>query len=1186
MRRIGIVAAVLLAFTLGTQAEGPAIRQPIRGAASVALARDAAKALFVQSNLSQARRIATSALASDPKDIEALFVTMEAAALQADTPAELGAAVRLCDLQKRDRRADIAAARILDLAGNTSAFRDVAPRIRKLAKAETAQADSLRIALLAAAQDGLPGPSVSDLAHQAGFLTDWHLAGPFGRFANVDFERSWPPESDALAHRVSGSAAMERFQFQDGNVVLPDYFSSGGVYYASSQATLPAAGDWVVRAEAGGTLVVFIDGKVVLTHDDRFHALPAIASARLKLSAGSHTVLAKFLASASPFRIALVHPHFQAESNAVPVSSRQEQVYIKAARQYWAADYAGALATLSADSHPNAVLAFLQAQAWAHLASGTPEEISSLNATLAAAPDAYSAQAMRAARYYSDGRFDDALPGILRVAAAHPDFAPAQELRYELAAHSHWQTEATDALTTLMRLHPACSVLRDAVQFFRSESEYPRAAEAENALRSCAPGSLAYPEMLSETGRHREAAEAAAAIVQAQPLDRDARALLVRELNLAGEIAAGHQEAVALAALAPNSRQFRDLAANDGPVGDDSAHPRVIDPKDAFYTRFRRDGPQVVRATASRLFSGGPAVALLDTRVVRLRWDGGADLYVHKLTRVLDHGGIERYGEVAIPSGADLIELRTLTPTGAVAAEPEIDSRKATISMPALAPGNVVEQEYVEHFSAGATDSSRSFSYQFGSFKTPILLARFAVISPAGLGMNISAGAGAPRPAVSRFGEDEIRVWEKDDIAQSVEESAMPHSVQLSQVVVSPAKIEDWRAVRRYYRDAMVESTRAGGRIAEFAGGLPGATDDEKAHALYTAVTAKIRSSSQSLEQGLTPAEDTLSARDGSRTAVFLATARELGIPAELVLAREIGSSIPPEASLNAYTHPLVRVQLRTPGGSERHVVVDLERDGLPFGSLPPALDRSRALLVPLEHPLADEPLFLPLPRAADSEESVADGDLSFDAEGNLSAALHIRLGTWRGAQIRSVLRGTPPGGRRRFFEQLATRIFPGAVDVTGHADNENDPERPLKLWVQCRVPHFLSFSGSEADVDQLAPALSLRRMFVRGSERRFALYIDDLLFENTRFRVRLPGNMRVAQLAADFSIRQRFGSYAVRFRQSSPKELEITRSFHIPVQVITPAEYPEFANFAIQIDDAERQRLTIERANLSAEKR
>ena len=62
----------------------------------------AAVALFVNSNLEAARAQAAIALRRNPSDADALFVTMEAAALDADTAGEIDAALRLCSVAERE----------------------------------------------------------------------------------------------------------------------------------------------------------------------------------------------------------------------------------------------------------------------------------------------------------------------------------------------------------------------------------------------------------------------------------------------------------------------------------------------------------------------------------------------------------------------------------------------------------------------------------------------------------------------------------------------------------------------------------------------------------------------------------------------------------------------------------------------------------------------------------------------------------------------------------------------------------------------------------------------------------------------------------------------------------------------------------------------------------------------------
>ncbi|MGZ4873905.1 MAG: hypothetical protein ACXV5R_01940, partial [Candidatus Angelobacter sp.] len=41
--------------------------------------------------------------------------------------------------------------------------------------------------------------------------------------------------------------------------------------------------------------------------------------------------------------------------------------------------------------------------------------------------------------------------------------------------------------------------------------------------------------------------------------------------------------------------------------------------------------------------------------------------------------------------------------------------------------------------------------------------------------------------------------------------------------------------------------------------------------------------------------------------------------------------------------------------------------------------------------------------------------------------------------------------------------------------------------------------------------------------------------------------------------------------------QVDIHRDFRIPVQVIAPEKYVAFVNFALRIDEAERQRISLE---------
>lgn len=1155
---------------------------PQRRTASAPSPDPASTALFVNSNPDSARALAENALRQNPRNMDALFAEMEAAALEADTAGELDAALRLCEsgTNADDARISIAAARVLDLAGNTQQFREVLPRLRKLIATGAPQPNLLRMALTAAAAEGIPGAPVRELARQAGLVTDWQVAGPFGRYSNVAFDREFAPEQDGVSQATYDGHAVESFRFDDGTFSLADYFSPAGVFYAAANFEAVRAGSFRMRLESEGTLEVFVDGVSVVRKDDRLRATADIVMADVQLTPGQHRVLVKFIPSAAPFRIALFSPREGTEVSSVPTSAKGRQRrgvtantisepaagYVKAAERFWMGDYSGAIARLSElkRQRPSAAVDYLLAQAWSQVAVDAPEVPALLESALKQAPLAAAAEYEIAARAYDAGQNEEAYTRARRVADAHPDFAPAQHLLAEVAVRMKWPAEAAQAFENELRLWPVCSTVHRASRFFASLAAYERAAQLEKQLDGCAPGSLAYAESLSEAGHHAEAAAAIGKTVREHPLDRESRLMLARELESVGDTQEAEKVRADLAVLAPNAAHFHTAQRASLRARDFGA--------EAFYTAYRRNGLEMIRKTANRRYSGGPAVLILHDRVAELGADGSVALYVHKITRVLNRDGIERYGEVRLPDSAELLELRTIKQDGAIA-EPEFSQHKSSISMPALAPGDAIEEEYVvRHQEGGTTEHPEAFTYTFGSFSAPMMYARFVVLAPQ-RDMVIDA-PGAPELRKTSANGTTAYVWERENVPQSTEESSAPRTGTLPTVRVLEPRPGEWVDLREFYRDELIQAVRIGPRVEASARELRGASPEETARNLYRMVTTRVRSTDSEFESGeVAAAEDTLANYAGSRTTALLAMARANNLDAELLLAREIARQRPASPEQDAYSHPLVLFRF-----GEKAVVADAETPGLAFGVVPPTLSREDAIAVPLEaEELAGE-IMVALPASAGDETSVADGDITFDAEGNLTARLTIRMGASRGSQMRSILQGVQPSGRGRFFEQLALRIFPGVASATGEVRNEHDAERPVELVLTCRAPRFLAFNGPVADMEQLAPALGLRKMYGVGS-RQLPLYVDMPLIERTVFRVHLPGGSRLAARAADLHLRNEFGSYTLKLTETGPSEFEVLREFRIPAQVIPPERFGTFANFARQIDEAERQRITIGQA-------
>jgi cellulose synthase operon protein C len=1187
------------------QAGGP--KQTTRNADSLA------ERFISEFDLAGASHQAEARLRHNPGDAIALFVRMETAELEDRPEVVLDSALRLCSLPADHRFQELASDRILQHAGNTRAFHSMLRRVKAASALHNGCGFNLKLALVAAAMDGQSRIDLDQAARSAGLLTHWRIAGPFGHYDNVDFERRWPAELDQLsrqqyASEASESAAdgqkkktaadaslslsVEHFWFRDGMLSLPEYLSGPGVFYAAGEIEIPARQISRIEVLSSGTYRVFVDGKEALLQDARYIAAPSRNRAALQLRPGRHRVLIKFIADAAPLSIAvhpqencciqdergagihacgLSHDHCPASAVAAKPAHPQTAValeaYTEALTAYFHGDFIAMERLL--DSGPDQAAGtaqYLRALLYSAAEEHSPRADAAWKSISAAQPSALLARMKSQESAAARGHSDEARQEAMSILAARPESETALQMAFNLS-RSH--AEAPALLARLLELHPSCARVADAVKFYSAAAEQDRARQLEQQLSACAPEPLQYARVLSEAGRHGAAAAYLQQIIVKNPLHRAARRFLIEQLVLSGQQSAARLQAQQLHDLAPNARSYARLARDPESVQDSrSRRAAGFTQNHEFYRPYRRDALELVRESAQRSFSGGPAVVLLSDKVIQLQPEGEVSVYVHRITRPLNKDGISRYGEVALPRGADLLELRTIKPSGQII-EPELAQQKPTISMPALEPDDAIEEEYVVHYAELGLAPASATVHVFGSFDAPILFSRLVLLDQPEIRLNIREQAGTPQPLVGKNNGAVVRIWERDNIAQTVAEPFLPSVNLLPTVTVAAAE-----KTRDRLRDELMDATHIGLRVSEAALQLhlAQAPDEmEKAKRLYRFVTSKIDSTGP--DWAGSPAEDTLQNGQGSRTAALLALARAARLQAGLLMARKIGQNCGSPRDLSCYTEPLVRFWF----ANGEIFDVDAEADDLPFGAIPPTLDTREALLVPLLPEEEKRPEITALARIGNekpgNEKSVAEGELSFH-EGDLAANIQIRLGAARAQEVRSLLRNA--GERQSFFEQLAMRLFSGATAVTGSSAHEDDPEQPLEISLHCTVPQFINRQSGALDIGQLVPALGLRALYAKAQERKFPLYIESLFFESAVFHLHLPDNIQAGPMPRDFTEKSEFGDYSVRFVRSA-RRIDIHRDFHVPVQVIAPEKYAAFAQFARHIDDAERQRIPLE---------
>ena len=159
------------------------------------------------------------------------------------------------------------------------------------------------------AQNNAKGfPEIDQLmqSRESGLVTDWNLIGPFGKHAQTDFLRTWAPEQRKGKKR-SAKPQGSPVRFPNGQFKLPAKVVNG-VYYASAGVYLFSDGDWNVWAESANAIQIFVDGQPVLLRRGAEQDSMRAVHESVHLSRGRHTILAKFVPEASPFRVAVMPP--------------------------------------------------------------------------------------------------------------------------------------------------------------------------------------------------------------------------------------------------------------------------------------------------------------------------------------------------------------------------------------------------------------------------------------------------------------------------------------------------------------------------------------------------------------------------------------------------------------------------------------------------------------------------------------------------------------------------------------------------------------------------------------------------------------------------------------------------------------------------------------------------------------
>jgi cellulose synthase operon protein C len=581
----------------------------------------------------------------------------------------------------------------------------------------------------------------------------------------------------------------------------------------------------------------------------------------------------------------------------------------------------------------------------------------------------------------------------------------------------------------------------------------------------------------------------------------------------------------------------------------------------------RLDGLLVVKAFVSsgRQYQA-PAVLILDRTVEQLHPDGSREILTHNIVRVQSKEGIDRWGEVSVPSGAELLRLRTIKSDGRVL-QPESISGKETISAPELESGDYVEWETLElvapisAFAPGFV-GNRFF---FQSPEAPLDRSEYWMVVPPGVELHMDVRAGAPKPLVES-GQKRTQVWKFSARAMpqlfaergSVDAREFIPSVRLS-AGVGPG---NWI---RYLGERIRTAARGTPDLRRFAQKQFGGVADP-AGAIVRWVGRHIENEGS----WDSPASFALAKGRGSRIALILALGEAARLHVEPVVARSLNVTSADVASdihnFEDYSEILLSFAPDKISGSPwqsawRYAYPALRYAGLDH--LPSNLAGAPAVLLNDERAKG----FLPKNNLDDRQVIVeaavaADGSARFEVEETL-----LGNPSYEWVESLEQLGDDKKKLNREFERGWLAHHFPGADLKRLVVQSDRETPEQTRLSYVFNVPGFAARQGDTLTVRPTFFGSNLGRRFASEAARTTTLFMARDIPLTMFVKMKFPAGSRVADAGLSEGLAVPVPGFVFDERRTAAGALGnqgatvvIERRVRVPIARITPANYPRLA--------------------------
>lgn len=609
------------------------------------------------------------------------------------------------------------------------------------------------------------------------------------------------------------------------------------------------------------------------------------------------------------------------------------------------------------------------------------------------------------------------------------------------------------------------------------------------------------------------------------------------------------------------------------------------------YIDFISEKEEIVEIDSRALIASAPSAeeypdasaAILLNEVKRvIHLDGTSSTTYHRIIKLFNKRGIEKFGEVFITYNAwgERITIKKARTFKLDGTEVEATSIKdifplegyrlyshisqKVISMPALEEGVTIEYQYtLDDYSRGFIGKNFQDTFYLQDFEH-IQSCRYVLTIPEGVEIKIVNFKTDVEPEIKKGESKMVYTWEASDISQIIYESDMPpfHNIA-PRITIS--SFSSWEEIASWYYDISREQSKADADIeAKVAELIRNETTLEgKIRALYHYVITEIRY--LGLEFGISghmphEASEIYKYKYGDckdKATLLIAMLREAGIEAYYVLLRtRYSGEVDLDLPRFQFDHAIAAVPL-----NGELMFLDGTAENYCYGNLP-AMDQGVWAMVLID----GEGKFMEIPvQPAEKNQRVREIKLDLKEDGLVRGETTVLQSGIFAAYYRSIFKDLGETKRSELIQNSLSSSCPGSVLEEFSFSDLADLNVPVEQRYKFRVPSYVRKVGEKL---HLKPSIIERvesTSLVAKEERRFPMYFYSQYCTQNIVELTIPEGYEIERIPDDVDLLFPFGSYRVKYSIGEDL-IKYERYYRFNTFEISKEEYSSFKEFVERI--------------------